>query len=77
MGLLGRAVLIILTLPFVVGLYVGGTKPDLIREAFVAYNSTGVLGIISVVLNAPDVLAVAGLVVVVVVFDLRATDRSQ
>jgi hypothetical protein len=77
MSLLGRAVLIAVTVPFVVGLYVGTTKPSLVTEAFVAYDNTGVLGVFSVLASVPDVLAVAGLAVLIVIIGPEPLGQHQ
>jgi len=66
MGLLGKAFMIALTVPFVVGLYVLGNKPGFAREVLVAYDTSGVLGVLSAFAGAPDVLGVIGLAVLVV-----------
>jgi hypothetical protein len=66
MGVVGKAVLIVLIVPFATGLYVLGNKPAFGNDVLVAYDSNGVLAAAGVLAGAPDVLAIAGLAVLMV-----------
>lgn len=67
MGLVGTVVRIVLVVPFVLGLYVLGAKPEFLNAVLTAYDTDGIPGIVGVVVGAPDVLGIVALAVVVAV----------